>query len=396
MKKQTHCRLCKSEDMYKFLDLGFHPHSDQFRKDNTEPEVRYPLTVQNCRNCGLAQLGQVVDAHDLYTKDYLYEASITKTADKHWSDLVDDVIAKTGINNGVSVDIGGNDGTLALKFKEKGFEAWNVDPCSEVCEISESRGVITVNDFWGHSALPDADIITGTNVFAHVDDLDAFMEEVNVTLKKDGVFVFESPYFAEFLAGLEMDTVYHQHLSYLSLRPLVPFLEKYGFEVFDVAKTPLHGGGFRVFIARKGQRPVSPNVKEMLDSEIWTEEELMQWGQACEKYRDELFDLIHDLYKQGKTIACVSSPAKGMTMLNYTGIGRYISFITEKSKLKIGRYTPGTKILIESDDKLIERQPDYMLLLAWNFSKEIIDGLRKRGVKGKVIIPLPTIEIIEL
>ena len=386
MKKQTNCRLCQSDNMFKFLDLGYHPHSDQFRKTNDEPEERYPLTLYRCRECGLAQLGQVVDAHELYTKDYLYEASITKTADKHWSELVEDVVETTGITEGVSVDIGGNDGTLALKFKEKGFDAYNIDPCTEVCEISASKGVQTINDFWNGQV--EADIITGTNVFAHVDDLDNFTE--NIAKKLRGVFVFESPYFADFLEGLEYDTVYHQHLSYLSLKPLIPFLEKYGLRVFDVKRTPLHGGGFRVYIDQ-GERDVSPRVKEMLSNENWTEKELMEWGEKVKEHRDKLFDLVYSLYKEGKTIACVSSPAKGMTLLNYTGIGRYISLITEKSKLKIGRYTPGTKIKIEGDEELIKRQPDYALLLAWNFADEIIKN--NKEYKGKWLIPLPTIEV---
>lgn len=391
MKKQTNCRLCKSADMYTFLDLGYHPHSDQFRKTNDEPETRYPLTVQMCRGCGLAQLGQVVDAHELYQKDYLYEASITKTADKHWSDLVDDVVEETGIKTGVSIDIGGNDGTLALKFKEKGFDAWNVDPCPEVCEISKSKGVKTLNEFWGCcTSIPEADIITGTNVFAHVDDLDNFITEIKGQLQDGGVFVFESPYFQEFIDGLEYDTVYHQHLSYLSLRPLIPFLAKHGMEVITVKKTPLHGGGFRVFIGHKGQHLIDGSVEEMVKNENWTESELIAWGEKCKKHKEEVFDLIYKLYKEGKSVACVSSPAKGMTFLNYTGIGKFISLITEKSKLKIGRYTPGTKLLIQPDYELINQQPDYAIILAWNFADEIINN--NKEYKGKWLKLLPTIE----
>jgi hypothetical protein len=207
-----------------------------------------------------------------------------------------------------------------------------------------------------------------------------------------GVFVFESPYFQDFIDGLEYDTVYHQHLSYLSLKPLVPFLAEHGLEVFDVERTELHGGGFRVFIAHDGQKEVKPSVQEMIDSENFTEQDLMAWGKECAKHKDKLFNVIYTLYSKGKTIACVSAPAKGMTMLNYTGIGRYVSLITEKSRLKIGRYTPGDKLLIQSDEELIKQQPDYAVLLAWNFSKEIIKN--NPDYKGTWIIPSKEIKTI--
>jgi C-methyltransferase./Methyltransferase domain./Hypothetical methyltransferase. len=393
MKKQTNCRMCGSENMFKYLDLGFHPHSDQFRVSNEEPEMQYPLTLWACRECGLSQLGQVVDGHELYQKDYLYEASITKTADKHWSDLADDVIKTTGITAGRSVDIGGNDGTLALKFKERGFDAVNIDPCKEVCDISLARGVETYNEFWdaGTKLLPKADIITGTNVFAHVDDLDGFMGAVEHNLKREGVFVFESPYFGEFYKNLEWDTIYHQHLSYLSLKPLVKFLEHHDMEVFDVRFSPLHGGAFRCYIARKGQRTVQPIVSETIDKENWTEQDLIIWGKQCVHHKKKLFDLIYSLTAHGMSVAAVSSPAKGMTLMNWTGIGRYITFITEKSKLKIGRYTPGTHIKIGTDSLLVERQPDYAIILAWNFADEIIKN--NPDYKGKWIIPNMNIEI---
>lgn len=347
--EMKNCRMCKSEDLYQFLDLGYHPHSDQFRRTNNEPETHYPLRVLMCRNCGLAQLSYIVEPEVMYTEDYLYEASITATASKHWELLVEDVKAVTGSRGGRSVDIGGNDGTLALKFQNNGFHAINVDPCQEVAKISKDRGVKTFNMFFNKVVAEEigkVDIITGTNVFAHINDLDAFIEAVKVMMKDTTVFVFESPYFGEFLKGLEYDTVYHQHLSYLSLKPVVRFLEKYDLEVFDVRFSELHGGAFRCYIAKKGTREVAEIVKKTIANEVWTERELIAWGEACRIHQQELFDLIYGLHKEGKTICCVSAPAKGQTLLNATGIGKYISFVTEKSKLKIGRYTPGTKIKI--------------------------------------------------
>ena len=151
--KVTNCRLCDSTNLTEWLDLGYHPHSDQFRKDKDTPEMQYPLRVLVCNDCGLSQLSYVVEKEVMYTEDYLYEASITKTADKHWGDLADDVISRTGITKGLAVDIGGNDGTLSLKFKERGFDVINIDPCKEVTDISRERGVKTVTYFFCDRAI---------------------------------------------------------------------------------------------------------------------------------------------------------------------------------------------------------------------------------------------------
>jgi len=390
------CRLCKEDNLYKFLDLGYHPHSDQFRKTNDEPETRYPLVLMMCPDCGLAQLSYNVEKEVMYTEDYLYEASITDTAGKHWGELADDVIEKSGVKKGLAIDIGGNDGTLSLKFKERGFKVLNIDPCKEVTDISRKRGVDTITDFFNSELARDidrADIVTGTNVFAHVHDHDDFIIGLKKILKTKGVFVFESPYFGEFLKGLEYDTVYHQHLLYLSVKPVMKFLEKHGLEIFDVKFSELHGGAFRCYIARKGEHTVKPIVKESADKEDWDKKDLSGWGEVAKNHSERLFDFIYSLSRQGKSIACVSSPAKGMTLLNYTGIGKYIDFVTEKSKLKIGRYTPGTKIKIVGDEELIKRQPDYALILAWNFAEEIIKN--NSEYKGTWIVPLPEVKLYE-
>ncbi len=390
--KVTNCRLCNSTNLTEWLDLGFSPHSDQFRRDKDTPELQYPLRVSVCNDCGLSQLSYVVEKEVMYTEDYLYEASITKTADKHWGDLADDVIKRTGITSGLAVDVGGNDGTLSLKFKERGFDVINIDPCKEVTDISRERGVNTITDFFCERALPTekADIVTGTNVFAHVHDLHTFMKNIKTLLEEDGVFVFESPYFGEFYKGTEFDTVYHQHLSYLSLKPLIKFLDKFDMEIFDVVFSELHGGAFRCYIARKGQHEVQPIVKESANKEGW---DLKEFARKTIKFRDELMTLLWQLKKDGKSIAIVSSPAKGMTLMNYCGIkDNLVDFITEKSKLKIGRFTPCSHLEIVPDEELIKRQPDFAIILAWNFADEIIKN--NPDYQGTWIIPTNEIKLV--
>ncbi len=222
MKKET-CRLCKSRDLVMFLDLGFHPHSDNFRKDPNLPETSYPLRLVQCQECKFVQLDYTVSPDVLYDDDYLYESSITKTANQHWADFVSDVITKTGINRGRLLDIGSNDGTLLSKFKEKGFGVQGVDPCYEIGQLARDRGIPTATELFGQSFLGTFSLITGSNVFAHIDDLGGVIKNVKQSLEPNGVFVFESPYLGDFIDKLEYDTVYHQHLSYLAVAPLVRY-----------------------------------------------------------------------------------------------------------------------------------------------------------------------------
>lgn len=384
--------MCQSKNLKQWLDLGLHPHSDHFHKEK-EAEMFYPLGVSVCEDCGLNQLTYIVAKEELYLKDYLYESSITKTADAHWTEFANTVTSKIGLRWNV-IDVGGNDGTLLTKFRELNWDVLNVDPTPEATQIAIDRGIPTRQEFFGASSYPKADLIVGANVFAHIDDLDTFIERVKDTLKETGVFVFESPYFGEFLRGLEYDTVYHQHLSYLSLKPVVKFMEKHDMEVFDVEQHELHGGGFRVYIARKGERELQKSVKEMIANETWTMDTLEEFAHKTRKSRDDLLDLMQRIRQNDKTVAVVSAPAKGNTLLNYTGIGRFIDFATDRSKLKQGMFLPGTGIEVFSDDELIKRQPDFALVLAWNFFPEIVENVKKAGYKGKFIHPL-TSEIYE-
>jgi SAM-dependent methyltransferase len=393
--KVEKCRMCDSVNLAKWLDLGHHPHSDQFKLTRDIEEKTYPLGVLVCEDCGLNQLTFVVPKEDLYINDYLYESSMTKTADLHWEELADTVIKNIHIpEKGMVVDIGSNDGTLLTKFQARGFNVLGIDPTPEVTEIARKRGVPTITDFFGEKAIEGkkADLVVGTNVFAHIHDLNDLILNVKKLLNEDGAFVFESPYFGDFLKGLEYDTVYHQHLSYLSLKPVVKFLEKFEMEVFNVDRTDIHGGSFRVYICNKGKYDIQASVKKTLDEETWTMQDLNKFADDVKQNREDIFDLVYKLYKEGKKISVVSTPAKGQTLLNYTGIGRFIEFATDKSKLKQGRFTPGTFIKIYPDSELIESQPDYALLLAWNFAPEIIKN--NSNFKGKWIIPIPKVKII--
>lgn len=404
------CRMCQSKDLSKFLDLGFTPPADQFKRYDQlkELESYYPLEACLCKGCGLIQLNYVVSPEVLYRNDYPYESSTTETGQKHWSCFAKNVIKKLKLNtDDLVVDIGSNVGVLLGEFKKLGSSVYGVDPAANIVMIARERGIDTICDFFNEesvrqilSAKGQASIITGTNVFAHIDDLHTLMNNVLLLLKKDGAFIFEAPYFVNLVKHLEYDTIYHEHLSYLSVKPLIPFLSKYDMEIFDIEQVDIHGGSFRVYIGHKNQHGISPIVSELVKEEerlkLYSLDTLNKFAVDVANNRKELTWLLHSLKHQGKSIVGVSAPAKGMTLLNYCRIGSDIlDVVTEKSKLKIGRVTPGMHIPVVPDSYLLEKQPDYALLLAWNFAEEIMNNLsdyKKKG--GKFIIPIPTPRIV--
>jgi SAM-dependent methyltransferase len=405
------CRTCSSTRLYKFLDLGFTPPADQFRRKDQlrEPDVHYPLQVMMCEDCGLAQLSYVVSPEVLYRNDYPYESSTTQTGRKHWSAFAASVVRRLGLGrDDLAVDIGSNVGVLLSAFRDHGLRVQGVDPAANIVMIARANGIDTACEFFNHDAAVQivkekgrAAVITATNVVAHIDDLDALASSVKALLSERGAFIFEAPYFVNLLKQNEYDTIYHEHLSYLALKPLVPFFARHGMEIFEVEQNDIHGGSFRVFVGRAGQWPVSAEVRRLLDEEmrlgIFSREALDGFAERVRKNKRDLVWMLQSLRHQGKRIAGVSAPAKGMTLLNYCGIDNdLLDFVTEKSQLKIGRFTPGAHIPVVPDSELTSKRPDYALLLAWNFADEIIrnlDGYRRGG--GKFIIPIPYPRIVD-
>lgn len=404
------CRMCKRSNLIKYLDLGFTPPADNFlsKEQLEQPETHYPLSVLVCANCGLSQLNCIVSPEILFGIDYVYEMSITKSGRDHFTKFGESVSKRLKLNSkDLVIDIGSNVGVLLEAFRSSGARVLGIDPAVTVAEIARNKGIETVTEFFSidlaYRILRDkgpAMVITGTNVFAHIDNLDEVMMGVNILLKEKGVFIFESPYFVNLIKNLEYDTIYHEHLSYLSVKPLVNFFRMFGMEVFDIIESDIHGGSFRVFVNRIGDRPVSAKVKKYLREEdgadLYSLDNLRKFSQRVEKNRNDLISLLHSLKVEGKKIAAVAAPAKGMTLLNYCKIGtETLEFVTEKSRLKVGKFTPGMHIPIFPDSELVANKIDYALLLAWNFADEIMSNLSEfKESGGKFIIPIPVPRVV--
>ena len=402
--------MCKGRKLYPFLDLGFTPPADQFLRPELleHSEVHYPLKVNVCDDCGLVQLSHTVAPDVLYQNDYPYESSTTSYGRDHWNKFAQSVAKRLDLTTkDLVVDIGSNVGVLLGAFRDCGAQVQGVDPAPNIAEIARSNGIDTICDFFNPAVAEaivrnrgKASVVTGTNVFAHIDDLDSVVAALKTLLNDKGVFIFEAPYLINLIQNNEYDTIYHEHLSYISVKPLIGFFRRHGMSVFDIERVDIHGGSIRVFVGR-GEKSPSTRVEELIAEEnrmnLYSHATLDAFAGRVWNNRKQLSWMLQNLKNQGKKIVAVSAPAKGMTLLNYCRFGtELLDFITEKSRLKIGKFTPGTHIPVVSDEELLKQKPDYALLLAWNFADEIIKNLsefRKQG--GKFIIPIPEPRIVE-
>lgn len=401
------CRLCSGQTK-KFLDLGKVPLPEEFhtKAELTLPVNYYPLNLTYCLKCNHVQLGSKIPKDIIYKKNYFYDYSVTKTGQNYWNKLAQTIYQQYKLTkNDLVSDIGSNTGTLLSFFKKMRVQILGIDPSLKHALIAGKNKIPTINGYFNPQIAEEIvkkyskiKIITCTNVFDHVDRLDEFMKGISMLLKKEGCLIVEVPYFLNMLKSLS-HTVYHQQIDYIMLKPLIPFLSLFGFEITDIKKIPMHGGSIRISICFKGTQ----KVKSIVYQTVKAEESIMknypaklnQFSRKILKQSTDLTKLLNGLKKQNKKIAAVGASAKGITLLNYSHIGpEIIEFITEKSSLKIGRFTP-SGIPVVSDNELIRKKPDYVLLLAYNFQKEIIINLRKyKKSGGKFIIPVPKIKIL--
>lgn len=408
--KKTTCRVCSGDTLKKVLTLGPTPLVNAFltEKQTNEGEKFYPLDVYFCTKCGFLQLGHVVSPHILF-KDYVYVSSTSKVFIKHFEQFAKKAYRQLNLNsNSFVIDIGSNDGILLKPFKKLRTKVLGIEPAVEIAKIARSEGIDTVSDYFSKKLARavvkkygKADVITATNVFAHIDDLDEVIEGLKILLKDDGVFIMEAPYLIDFLQKRYFDLVYHEHLSYWSVDTLITLFKKLNMSIFSVEKVAVHGGSIRVFVKKeKGRFSIDKNVEKFLVKEkkmkLKNIATYLEYAQRVYENKVKLLLLLEKIKAQGKTIAAYGAPGKGNTLLNFFSIGlETLDFVIDDSTFKQGLYTPGKHIPVVSSKLLYEKKPDYVLILAWNFAESIIEihkNYQKNG--GKFIIPVPKPKIV--
>ncbi len=388
--------------MAKVIDLGSQPAANAFLRADMldQPEEHFPLEVFFCENCGLAQLIHVVDKEALFS-DYIYFSSGMPKVSPHWQGYAECVI-KDYLNdkNDLIVEMGSNDGVLLWFFKEKGFRVLGVDPAKNIAPIAESRGVRTVVDFFSSQVAAmireqegKAKAIIGNNVVAHINDHHDMCRGVKTLLAEDGVFVFEAPYLVDMFMNLTYDTIYHEHLSFLAVRPLLKLMNQFGLEIFDVQIVPAQGQSIRVFVGHAGAHPIKDSVGSCVAQELklglHTIDAYIALSHQIEACKRKTLDILHERKISGERLAAFGAPAKGNTVLNYCKIGAdLLDFAMDELPSKQGLYTPGTHLPVISKADADARRPNSYFLLAWNYLPVILEkesAFLRSG--GKFILP---------
>lgn len=401
--------MCGSKKLSLFFDLGKMALANSFLKksDLKKSENIYPLRVFFCHNCNLCQLIEIIDPKILF-RDYVYFSSEMPVLPEHFKDYAKQVhknfISST---DELVVEIGSNDGILLKAFKDLGAKVLGVDPAVNIAKIANERGIETLPEFFSEKLAKkiqkkygNAKAIIGNNVVAHINNHQDLIKAIKLLLVPDGVFIFEAPYLVDMFENFTFDTIYHEHLSYLAVRPMEKLFEKYNMEIFDVQIFPVQGNSLRVYVCKKGQYQIQTTVEKLKKKELKLGfdkfESYKKLVSKIEKMKKKVNTLLTGLKKQGKKISAYGAPAKGNTLLNYYGIGsEVLDYATEELPSKINLYTPGTHLEVIDIKEARKNPPDFYLLLAWNYKESALSKeelFRKRG--GKFIMPVGDIEII--
>ena len=403
------CRLCSSSDLISVLSLKSTPPANAFvpKTSLNIQQKLYPLDLFFCNKCYHIQLLDVVDPSELF-EEYVYVSGTSPVFIKHFEEYCKYIIERFNPSlNEIIVDIGSNDGTLLEFFKRQGYSVLGIDPAKQISLQANKNGIKTINEFFTIKVANDilnshskATVITANNVFAHADDLIGITKAVKHLLSPDGIFVFEVSYLVDVLEKTLFDTIYHEHLAYHSVTPLIKFFQSMDMELIEVSRVNTHGGSIRgVAKLAKSNRPLDSSVNELfiLEDSLKLNEPktFYDFASAIKSRKNELMQCLNTIKSKGKRIAAFGAPAKATTLMYEFGLdSRYIDFIVDDSPLKQGLFSPGLHIPVLSSSSIKERKPDYLLILAWNFSKSIIEKHSSfMKSNGKFIIPLPKLEI---
>jgi hypothetical protein len=398
--RRVRCQICESGTV-PGLDVGPQPVGDLIlsRAQLNQPETFYPMQLHHCVHCGLTQLGHIVNPKVVY-RHFPFVSGTTQTATRHLQSLPAQLVKMLGLSeDAFAVDIGSNDGTLLKGYLGTGVKFLGVDPSGDPVRIANEQGIETLHAFFNDETADrildsrgHAHAITACGVFAHIADLQGVMKGVKRLLAPRGVFATDSQYWLDMVIRLHYDNIFHQHLRYYSMKPLIALFRQYDMDVFDVERSDVYGGSIRVFSCHAGDHAISDRVQALIaledQAKLYEVETYQRFTKAVEARRERLFDQVYALTSKGKKVVGLGAPAKASTICNYCRLGpERVSYVTEINPLRIGKHLPGVHIPIVDEAVMFEEKPDAGILFAWNYYDEIVPKLRARGFGGEVLLP---------
>lgn len=403
------CRSCNS-NLSEFMTFGKMPIANAFvNKIDIKDEYLFELTPTYCANCSLFQLKYQPDPKKLFHDNYAFFANTSKYMQEHFKNLSIKIINNFNITkDDFIIEIGNNDGGMVKYFKDMDFKHLGVDPSKNVSDYAKSLGVEVMNDFFNletailiRKKYGFAKVFLSANTLAHIPDINSVFEGIDYLLDDDGLFVTEDPYLLDVINKTSYDQIYDEHVFIFSLNSMKNICSKYNFEVFDTEKLNTAGGSVRYYICRKGKRPISLNVNKMLSLEneinLYNDLTYIKFRKKCEKSKNDLVNILNNIIDNNQNIVSYGATSKTTTIFNYCNIdSRMISYITDTSPTKQGKYSPGKHIPIYDYKYFSNNLPDYCFLGAWNHSKEIFDKEKNFfSKKGKWITHVPLVGIIK-
>lgn len=404
------CRFCRTPLTRTVLDLGLSPISNEFRSADrvlNDGQTFYPLTVMVCEVCWLVQLTDVATPPH-FTDEYVYFSSHSTSWLEHARRYAEAMTQRLHLDSqSLVVEIASNDGYLLKNFKQAGIPVLGVEPTANTAEHARAQhGIDSIVDFFGERLGQDlarkgyrADLICGNNVLAHVPDINDFVAGIPPLLKPGGTLTFEFPHVLRMLSECQFDTIYHEHFSYLSLLVVEKVFEAHELEVHGVEQLGTHGGSLRVYAAHAGSDVGDAELAAGRDrvrnqeraAGLDRAETYGRFGDAVIRRKLDLLEFLIAAKRDGKKVLGYGAPAKGNTLLNYSGIGReLVSYTVDRSPAKQGKYLPGVNLPVRTPEQLMADRPDYILILPWNLREEIASQLapaREWGAKFVVAIP---------
>lgn len=404
------CRFCQAPLHDVFLDLGSAPPSNAFLRaeDLNAAEVWFPLKLFTCAHCKLVQVGEVQKHDALFSSDYVYFSSYSRTWLAHAERYVTQASQRLSLDaHSLVIEIASNDGYLLQYVKARGIPCVGVEPTASTATAARERGIDTIEQFFGEDFARQfantrrrANLIIANNVLAHVPDINDFVKGLKAALAPDGVITVEFPHLLQLVEQRQFDTIYHEHFSYFSFHTVQKIFASHGLRIWDVEELPTHGGSLRLWACHANASHAETAATHTLMAKEATVGMLdLAWysgfQRAADKLKDDVLRFLLEAKRNGKQAVGYGAAAKGNTLLNYAGVRPdLLPYVVDASPHKQGRYLPGSRIPVVCEDRIRETQPDYVLILPWNLREEIqaqLAYIREWG--GRFVTAVPTLQV---